>query len=105
MNGFNQDVGWKKLLNIVAVLVPMISLLVWTVLVGVGEINKKADRTELVYMEQKLIQRDHDLKTEFMEQINSTNSELVRIGGRQTEQIALLNELIGMHKSKMRERE
>jgi hypothetical protein len=91
-------VGWKKVGSVLMVVVPLLSLLLWMLFIGINEVNKKADRTELQYAEQKLIQRDHDLKQEFMEQISSTNAELIKITDRQVDQIRLLNELVGMHK-------
>ena len=94
----NGTATWKKIGTVMAVVIPMLSLLIWMLFIGINEVNKKADRVELQYMEQKLIQRDHELKAAFNEQIAMTNAELDAIATRQIDQIRLLNELIGMHK-------
>ena len=95
----NGNGKWQRTLMIITIIVTTIGLFT-SIAYQVGEkVNQKADKVDLACVKQELIQRDQDIKTDFLKR-TETNFDLVKkLSDKIDDNNKLLSEIKGQIKA------
>ena len=95
---------WRTLIWTAGSLLPLITFIAWLLVYAINKYDLKADKVELVAVEQRSIERDKSLKEELLRRADSNYNAIQCLLSNQLETNKLLGEVLGAHDIMSRKR-